>query len=357
MLYPPFSRERIMKVVITEKHMVSKALCQAYEENNSDERITFICTYGITSFKYVYPKNMKWSDYPALQTPKYTPTTNSPFIRIDPNQFTYGLEYNGREKTVKTVRLTLDECRHLISTAKEIVFACDFDIRGVASFEQFINEFSPNRRGEAFEAHFLFNYQMTELRRKIASPDNTSHPAYQKLLNASMVKRYFEFNFDINSVAIFGKTYAAVNGNSIDQYISKYQLQLLFWLRNNNGISWAKLISFMATKWKGTGKYNPDDYDMWHANILGSASSHADIISCLIEKRLIERSIHEVISITNLGISFLDAVHKDCEDSDLPFRINLWTKEPFEEAKIKIDRYLNRFFSKQKRFIDRHIAK
>jgi hypothetical protein len=60
-----------------------------------------------------------------------------------------------------------------------------------------------------------------------------------------------------------------------------------------------------------------------------------------------------LLKLSDLGHRYLDSLHPSCEDADLPFRLDAWSKLPEVEAKAKIDRYIRTFFGKQKNHLDR----
>ena len=53
-----------------------------------------------------------------------------------------------------------------------------------------------------------------------------------------------------------------------------------------------------------------------------------------------------------MGRAFLEKLHPDCEDPDLPFRLSEWQHDP-ATGHAKAQRYLRTWFGKQKRFMNR----
>lgn len=336
-----------MRVVLVETPAVMKHLFEAYRDLSLDEDTCFIVTFGITPFKNIHPQGLKYSDYPVLRYPSSTPCPGG--FYDNPEHFVPCVRYGkGIDPVYASSKISVEECRQLLNMAVDIIFACDFDHRGVASFHQFIDEFVPHRCNEVFPAYFMHSYSCDFLEKCVKKPTDTSDERYNFFRNAGLVKRYFDYNFMLNSQAILSRAYRAATARKGD-FISKYQLQLLYWLRKSGSISYIKLIECMDRKWTGTGRYNRSHLCDELTSVIGTAASNKNIIEGLGDMGLISRIDHQV-EITPSGISFLNLLHPDCEDSDLPFRIGLWMQQPFEQAKLKIDRYLNTFFGRQMKF-------
>jgi hypothetical protein len=350
-----------MKVIVAEKIRVAEHIASALAHMNSKEEFTIICTYGITRFKRDYPKNIRWKDYPVLLNPKHI-TASESISDSDSSRFSWMLKFNGNCEVTQPFtdkkHLMAEECRDILQGASKIIFACDPDARGVGSFSQFINEFVPEKKDESFDAFVLYSYDVDHMAKMISNPKSTSDVWFQELLNAYSVKTYFDFNFDINSMGIFSKALANNVVHIKNPFISKFQIQLLYWFRKSGTQKVLSIIKEMEKNWKGTGKY---DRHSFHNTdfLLGSASSRHRIIDELLKKGLIVKDTppdasqygNYNLEISASGLKFLNELHKDCEDLDLPYRIFTWMAEPFATAKPKIDAYINRYFSKQKRLM------
>ena len=57
-------------------------------------------------------------------------------------------------------------------------------------------------------------------------------------------------------------------------------------------------------------------------------------------------------TLSDAGERFLEILHPDSEDPDLPFRLQEWQMLPPTEARDRIDTYLRTFFGKTKRRLD-----
>ena len=86
---------------------------------------------------------------------------------------------------------------------------------------------------------------------------------------------------------------------------------------------------------------------------LGSAASSHEIITNLVLLGLVsctpDQSNRLGCRLTDAGASFLDLLHPDCEDADLPFRHSQWQAE-WPASRSAMERYLRTFFGKQRRF-------
>jgi hypothetical protein len=187
------------------------------------------------------------------------------------------------------------------------------------------------------------SYTDSYLRKSLAEarrPDEFAIP----LIDMGETKRFFDFNYLVNSFALTGRTVLNEAGLS-GPVPSKYGLQLLYDARETGPLGDGHRIERMS-KWMGTGKYDRMKYSG-----LGSEASRATIIGRLLEAGLLARNGKKT-DITDGGRRYLDLLHPNCLDSDLPFRIADWSALPPVEARAKMTRYLRTFFGKQKTFMD-----
>lgn len=64
------------------------------------------------------------------------------------------------------------------------------------------------------------------------------------------------------------------------------------------------------------------------------------------------RSSDGALGLTAQGEAFLSALHPDCEDADLPFRLRQW-EASWPVSRPSVERYLRTFFGKAARFTPR----
>jgi hypothetical protein len=166
------------------------------------------------------------------------------------------------------------------------------------------------------------------------------------MLNAAQVKRYFDYNWNANALAILGSTVRAAGQAEGAPPLSKYSLQALYFIADHPaGLKDGEIIHKLSN-WRGTGAHQS-------TTRMGSASSYAQMIENLQSAGLIRQEQSDaasVLVVTDMGSSVLSKLHKDCRDADLPFRIQKWCAKDFNEAKPAMDLYLNTFFGKQKNF-------
>jgi DNA topoisomerase IA len=173
-------------------------------------------------------------------------------------------------------------------------------------------------------------------------------PDLRERAHMSMIRRYFDFNYMRNAFPILGLTAQRALGRPLAWMLTKHELQILFFLRQNSGLNDGTLIDAMR-RWIGSGRYKRDG-DFYFTGIGSPATTHGMVVHLLNEK-LAERVGKTGIEITQEGRRFLDFLHPGCEDVDQVFRIHEFSKMPEEEAKAKIDRYIMTFFGKQKRYL------
>jgi hypothetical protein len=165
------------------------------------------------------------------------------------------------------------------------------------------------------------------------------------------IRRYFDYNYLANALPIIGEV-ARAAGTWGETIPSKYGLQLLYDARETGSMSDGHRIDRMS-RWKGTGRYKQDTRHYFSG--LGSPTSQSSIIEELIKAHYLQRTgpKRHHTELTEEGNRFLDLLHPDCEDRDLPFRLDQWSRMPVDEAQEKINRYIRTFFGKQKVFLDK----
>lgn len=178
---------------------------------------------------------------------------------------------------------------------------------------------------------------------------------FSKHIDIGEVRSYFDYLFNINSTYFFKPIFQHL-GIESDIVMSKYMLQLLYFIDTmKNEYTEGKLVSVLS-KWKGSGNYTNEIYGM------GSPSSYSGIIENLKSLELIEstpyyhielfskrnvpseRVLHK-IQISNKGKALLQSLPPQMQDSDLPFKIALWSEQEVVHAKKDIDSYIHHFFS------------
>jgi hypothetical protein len=195
---------------------------------------------------------------------------------------------------------------------------------------------------------FQTDYKMDGVNVVIPEAIQSSADEYRKLLNAAEVKRYFDFNFYLNSSAILGKLYREVFDTTEPEFIGRSGI-LLMMLAGKNEVLPDDLKSTLHS-WKGTGKYDAVDCQFFDG--MGTTLSCFNASHSLERLKILTRiqSAKAGYVLTDLGREFFIRLHKDCFDQDLPFRLNAWMARPFNEVMPVMDQYILTYFRKQQRF-------
>lgn len=187
-----------------------------------------------------------------------------------------------------------------------------------------------------------------------ARPIREAHAAF---LRIDVARRRFDYCYAMNANVILKPIQVEAGMAADAPPLSKHALQTLYMLRGREPMSEGRIVGAMQDH-GGTGRYEA----LSHVHGLGSPASRATILESLTDQGLLHlagakpRSAGGTLSlkgVSPLGISLLDALHPDCEDPDLPFRIRAWADLPEAEAIERVDRYIRTFFGKMQRYADR----
>lgn len=331
-----------MRVIITEKPATNRALAEVLDNSVKDEEVFFIEAqpYWLNDFKL--PKGLSLCQYPYFGDPAYRRNKQSATLSRRLSKLV-----NGRAEVIRPI--SLDDARDILLTAREIVCACDWDHTGIWGFDLFIEHTLGKNRASSYPVWvFDGGLDTKSIVKAFEYPLDTNKPDYLSLLSAGKAKRLFEYNYAVNSLAVLGNLYRKLSGTNQSAFISKYALQTLIWLNASPPIKCYELENMLANKWMGTGKYPANG--MKHLFGMGSAISRQSLINDLVRLGLAEQSADWLLTISSLGKQFVAALHPDCKDVDLPFRIDAWMCQGVETAEPAIKRYLNTFFGKQLKF-------
>lgn len=297
--------------------------------------------FGGPAKRFRLPRGLKWSELPFVSEPAYRQIT-----------FTDARARIGvRELVGQTYPLVEAEAEQAFRDADVILALMDACYSSAHLALRFISD----ALGHFPKGRVLYPWivDLTESgqRRSLSEMRHFDEFALPLAMQGEL-RRYFDYNYVANSLPIIGAAtrQAGLFGDSIP---SKNGLQLLYHMRESGPLSDGKLVDRMS-KWKGTGKYKPVSGQYFGG--LGSPSSRAPIIDDMVRTRFIERSgndRHNKVFLTEEGNRFLELLHPDCQDPDLPFRLDKWSRLPEAEAKEKINRYIRTFFGKQKAFFDK----
>ncbi|RCT89658.1 hypothetical protein [Acinetobacter baumannii] len=321
-------------VYIVEKPPIARELSPYFLLKYPSDNIYIIPTLYIGLYQFNYPRGLKHTDMPFIGTPKWKPRIFEHF----PNPV-FEIQSNGKS-VFKKSRKTPKE---ILNMADQIVFAADPDQSGVLAFHTLLKECL----GEANavmkrDALLLHTLAPKALQHTVNYPSNTLDDWFIHARNCGLAKSFFDYNFNTNSLILFGEILRKYGVNTNNFIMSKYTLQVLYDLLNNSAKN-EDYLKKMSSGWVGTGRYAKGQ--------IGSVASRHAIIENLLANRLI-KTIDGMFHVTPLGQVFLESLHPDCQDADLPFRINEWMLT-WPDSQPKIERYIKTFFGKQKRFADK----
>ena len=331
-----------MKIVIlSEKPSITRIIAPVIAQKWAGHDVIVLHTMGIGAYQYHMPRGLKWSGYPFVEQPQrlvHRPGHQYMPYRVAPCQGAT----KGRWVAAPEV-----EPISTLKAADKIVFACDPDHTGVMGFfitlSGALGEDAALERREAIVLRSLDEESIRRAFENMASyPDD-----FQDIFRYGQAKRYFDHNFNLNSLSILGKTLSRSGIDSNQHALSKYGLQALYFIRRNPGLTDGALIEKLH-HWTGTGKYLNNN----RAVMLGSPMSTVTIVKQLLDMGEIQQQGHK-IHLSPLGDHLIQNLHPDCEDPDLPFRLNAWCEADLDISRPAMDRYLVRFFGKQKRLLDR----
>lgn len=327
---------------------IINALGSEIKEAYPNQKIVVINQKHTVNLHFQYPKNLTWSSYPYVGEPIYKFTVEENWINWKP------CEVNEDNKLIP-ITITTKE----IQEVKTIIYADDPHSTHCHNFDLFLKYFFKDKIVD-IPALILSSLDCASMLKSWKERKNF-YEVFSQSVKRSIIKRYFNYNYNVNALGILGYILKEIGVSSEKNYLSKYELQLLYKLKElaipdeNDKIitqTEGKILMLMGN-WKGSGKYERKSH--WHGN-LGSVMSKSEIMKNLINMQLVNKTNGELrneIRISPLGELFLSKLHKDCLDKDLPFRYQLWQEKSIEEVKPKIDEYIKKFFGKQKRKMDK----
>ncbi len=171
-------------------------------------------------------------------------------------------------------------------------------------------------------------------------------------LQGGLVKRRFDWCFAVNSQALLGAAYRKATNTALAVPIGKCALQILYAMRDEAPMTEGRMMGLLM-RWRGTGRYASEERP---TIMMGSAKSVAMISDDVKRSGLVDPDSaggsSTRFSLNDAGRRFLDLLHPDCRDPDLPWRIQEW-QAGGRSSEPKVDRYIRTFFGRQKRFAGR----
>lgn len=321
-------------VFVTEKPYQAKMLAPHIQRRWPDAKLFIVLALSNGLYEFSYPRGLKIADYPRIAEPVWKPRQ----YFGSPHNFhitSLVLQIEGGE-----LHSTEFRPGDVLSGSDDIWYACDADHTGAHAYYVLLSQ-TLGHQCAAVERSMLMLTACDEasLVRAFDNASTTHSPEFQEWLRHGVAKRYFEYNFNVNALAVLAPCLRSAGVDTDKFWLSKYSLQLLFALREQPPIKENNLLHSMYN-WKGTGRYRPTE--------LGSPASRYAMIEGLKRVGFIDSNSGK-LSLSERGTVFLASLHPDCRDPDLPSRLNQW-QDSWPSSKTQIDRYLRTFFGKQKRF-------
>lgn len=316
----PSSSEKILPVVV-----------RIYPECH----IHFVHTFSVGVYVFKYPRNLKFNDFPQVKNIEW---------KLRP-KYGFGMAFSLDGDKPKRTSQNVDD---ILRSADEII-AVVYDERMVVhAFQTLIlHTCSPQVYQAKKKVVLLESMLEKHIESAFLNFKSTSDKWFVDIYNEANLKKYFEYNFNLNSAVIFGKVLTKIGVDHSNFILSKFGLIILYYLKSVKEIKYGDLLVLMSRAWIGTGKYNKGS--------IGSPLSRATIVDQFIDLGLLENT-DNILMLSDKGQRFLEELHPDCCDLDLPFRIEAWIKEG-EESRSKMDKYIKTFFGKQMRFLNKSKAK
>ncbi|MEX3983787.1 hypothetical protein AB4Y45_32915 [Paraburkholderia sp. EG287A] len=352
-------------LIVTEKPSVSQAIAPLARKHWPFDNITFVHANPYGNIQFSYPRGLKLREYPLVTEPRnrlalWESWLCAPFVMGADGSLAKGVM-----------------SAELFTAAERIVCACDPDATGAVAFDVLMTEVLGSGHADNCATLELYALDAASIEYAFANMKPYVEVCARGRA-AGRVKRYFDWNWNVNSLAIFGMVQRNAGVVPTAPPLSKYALQLLYGLRSRQPMTEGKIVWLMK-HWPGTGKYSPSgrgDGEMGGpasrtpiienllaagclARIVDSAgdpripASRMQIIEKLVDAGRIAPSAdvaRTVYVVSPLGHVLLNSLHPDCEDPDLPFRLDAWCAKG-EESKPAIDRYIRTFFGKQLRYM------
>lgn len=317
-------------VFVVEKSSVVRALAPLLSKYWPDKQLYAITTTYIGLYEFRYPRGLSFNDFPYVAEPGWK-------ARQTEDGFSGSWEI--RDGTASKSYL---EPSSLLREAETVWCAVDPDASGVIAYHVLLTQcLSEAEATVPRPALRIYALDAESIESALRSCDSTANAWFIEARNAGIARRFFDFNFNINSFSLFGVALrrAGVSESGMVT-VSKYGLQLLYGLRGQAAASEGALVHSMQN-WRGTGRYAP--------TALGSPASRDEILFRLQSAGLVVTKRDGGVLLSEKGESFLQQLHPDCCDPDLPTRLRQW-EASWPASRPNIVRYLRTFFGKQKRF-------
>ena len=370
--------------LVCEKPHTARLYLEAYARSVPEKPWQTLALYAVTAggyqsaYRFTFPRGLTISDYPLIRDPVWH------------NHGNFGQSVWGFDPDTQQVRREHDTVGRVIATADTIVFACDPDLSGYASFDTLLRmETGADRDWRFAAAMEAFDTAPATLNRAACAPlqivhaDNlVLHPAHAHariraetehvaaMIDRARMRRFIEYNFRLNALPLWGQALRDAGVSTDDWMISRWLVQVLYALREAPPMRKAQIARLMSGWRCRDGKR--------HRFGLGSILLAGQGLDDLFTRGFFvavpvdesERADPRYPWTHALGMrerdnpryllsprahAVLARLHPDTEDRDLPKRIAAW-EQAGSEARPIVERYIRTLFGKQKRFFKRHFV-
>jgi hypothetical protein len=234
----------------------------------------------------------------------------------------------------------------------EIVFACDYDYTGLRTFELYFKTYC--NLGDNYldffakndiKISFIKNQNSTDklldksIREKesflISELANESIEHYNK-------KDFLDYNYTLNSILFLNEIYVQIFKKQPINSITKNFINILFFLKNENGLQDHKIMDYMIIKNIGN---NCSRHEIFKTmNELGFFTEEEKKCNLNLKGRKL------LYKLSVNGLKFIECLHTKVNDPYLILRLGDDYKNlNLIDFKVKYEKYLYNVFSKQKR--------
>ena len=322
-------------VLVMEKPSQARAIAPLVAGRWPGRQVLVVFTLYLGLYEFRYPRGLSHGDFPYVGEPTWKVRNFGDSGDSGPRPLSFAFDLTNGQMNHTTLNPL-----EVVTSAGELWFACDPDHSGANAFDVLLTQcLGAEEAAKTYPSLILHALDDGSVIRSFETPSTTADPAYREWSNKGLAKRFFDYNFNVNSLALFGDCLRKVGVDTSDFGLSKYALQLLYWQRSQEPLSEGRIIRLMED-WVGTGRYKPCG--------IGSVASRSSIMMQLRRAGLTAYE-DRLTLITDRGNDFLNLLHPDCEDPDLSARLAAWQAD-WPNSKAAMARYLRTFFGKQARF-------
>jgi len=344
-------------LIITEKPSQQTSLLKSIDFNKHLENTEykFYSTLMLTPYRFDYPKNKKYKEFPLVEDVKYTLKNFKRYERYKRHEYT-SVDYENQK--IKHDNWIANTSKEYFEQFDELILCPDPDHTGVYAAFLTLQQTLGLNWEESFENIYYFDMSRLDVdtlnnsSRRIFNHEDVlniqNKKKYNKWNNQGKIKRYFEYNFNLNSMVFITETLSNID-IKVNGIVSKFLLMTFNGIYNNklDITSESKLIRSMES-YKGSCKY-VNDTTIWSRGI-GGPASRGIILQDLLDLGLIKKDNNDEwkLSKTDLGYKFFNLLNKKTFDPDLSFRLVNWMEKDFEEVKPLMNKYIISMFKAQK---------